>query len=573
QAALRAHRYESAERRMSATYDLDMEIEEDKKKRRMAVDQCRASTVMDFVQRVRESRTAQDRRRAQKRVTYASVVQEMSVPQFGLGFALDTLLPKRHRTLHPEPKDRAAVTVQLEKCRLLVQLVSARNVPIRSLEEMGGIAVAPAASRQNNLAADDDLEEDFGTRKRIPVSSFVEVTFQDTRKRTTTCDGLAPLWKESLGFPFMPPMGDYSPAALAQVRDMVMVTMFDEVEYDDRGSGGYLDEESSIRREKHFLGSINIPFQTIYQEGRIDGFFRLTTPPVNLGYEQSSGLSTTGAVQTDEGAGGEVWLKCGAEDQADSLSFTCRSTYVRVLATLDPIPVVLPRESIQGNNQESQQLISASQRWMKRVREHSQHTQSREPELFVPDMFGNDVLICSRYLCPQEPPPGLDTISKCVHFVRLLPFLEDWQAFEGEGDMWCTSQQFLDILAGDDEEHAVLLHNYILCIIMKHEGYTGLSRRPIERTGRRTEVYIVIGRAMPEGNTIYVMVQELTKYDEPQSTVIWKPSTGDGFDARDRRCPLVNVYCVVSQDNVWANIQNVGKTCEMSLDLRDRKCW
>ncbi|CAN0359788.1 unnamed protein product, partial [Laminaria digitata] len=70
-----------------------------------------------------------------------------------------------------------------------------------------------------------------------------------------------------------------------------------------------------------------------------------------------------------------------------------------------------------------------------------------------------------RYLCPQDPPAGINTVSKCAHYVRLLPFLEDWQIFEGVDDMWCTSQQLLDILAGDDEEHAILLHNYILHLI------------------------------------------------------------------------------------------------------------
>ncbi|CAN0323168.1 unnamed protein product [Laminaria digitata] len=49
------------------------------------------------------------------------------------------------------------------------------------------------------------------------------------------------------------------------------------------------------------------------------------------------------------------------------------------------------------------------------------------------------------------------------------------------------------------------------------------------------KVYIVLGRAVPEGNTVYVMVQELTRYGEPRTTAIWKPSTGEGFNARDSR--------------------------------------
>ena len=42
---------------------------------------------------------------------------------------------------------------------------------------------------------------------------------------------------------------------------MIIISLFDEVEIDDRGSGGYLDDETSIRREKRFLGSVVLPFQ------------------------------------------------------------------------------------------------------------------------------------------------------------------------------------------------------------------------------------------------------------------------------------------------------------------------
>ena len=42
---------------------------------------------------------------------------------------------------------------------------------------------------------------------------------------------------------------------------MIIISLFDEVEIDDRGGGGYLDDETSIRREKRFLGSVVLPFQ------------------------------------------------------------------------------------------------------------------------------------------------------------------------------------------------------------------------------------------------------------------------------------------------------------------------
>jgi hypothetical protein len=63
----------------------------------------------------------------------------------------------------------------------------------------------------------------------------------------------------------------------------------------------------------------------------------------------------------------------------------------------------------------------------------------------------------------------------------MIPFMEDYQAFTGDLDLWCTAevsllrysayaghlpyaQEFLSMLAGDAEEHAILLYNYFLFI-------------------------------------------------------------------------------------------------------------
>eukprot|EP00903_Cladosiphon_okamuranus_P014903 g13800.t1 len=605
EATARAHRLKASGGHGSLLVDgdLDVEVDTDKQKKRMAVDHNR---VMDFVQRVRDSRTAQARRQAMKRVTYASVVQEEAVPQLGFSFGGGGLLPKPKRALRPEPRERAAATVQLDECRLLLQIVSARNVPVRAAEE-GATPISPKpALRQQQrtkdqagnrdemdgvgspLGDDDDFEEERVIRQKGTLSSFVEVQFQGTRKRTNVYEGLTPLWKESLDLPFTPPMADFSPANLAQVHEMIIISLFDEVEFDDRGVGGYLDDESSIRKEKRFLGSVVLPFQTVYRAGRVEGVLRLDVPAVNLGYDQihAGGVGidpgdATSAVQEEEGPPGEedeagVSLTSGPGNPASPAALVNkadRSTYIRVLATLDPIPIVLAKDRIAGSNQEPPALVAAGARWMKKVNDITKLPEGvPSVQLFVPDMFGNDILL-TRYLCPQEPPIGLNTVNKCAHFVRLLPFLEDWQMFEGVDDMWCTSQQFLDILAGDDEEHAILLHNYILHLIMLKEGISGANRRPPGRTGLRTEVYIVTGRAVPEGNTMYVMIQELTRYGEPRTTAIWKPSSGEGFDARDARCPLVDISCVASQENVWACLHRNVRPCDLNLDLVDEKTW
>jgi hypothetical protein len=40
----------------------------------------------------------------------------------------------------------------------------------------------------------------------------------------------------------------------------------------------------------------------------------------------------------------------------------------------------------------------------------------------------------------------------------------------GELDLWCTTEQLLDIGAGDEEEHAVMLYNMLYYLSLKDKG-------------------------------------------------------------------------------------------------------
>ena len=130
--------------------------------------------------------------------------------------------------------------------------------------------------------------------------------------------GGSPLWRQTISLPFIAPQGDFSPDSLNQVRDMMYFTLFDEIIEDDSERGGIstikylallneriyftiaqmdiyityvlglLDGENPIRVEKRFLGSFSVPFETIYNEGRIEGVFRIDTPTINFGYDHSA---------------------------------------------------------------------------------------------------------------------------------------------------------------------------------------------------------------------------------------------------------------------------------------------
>jgi coiled-coil and C2 domain-containing protein 2A len=97
--------------------------------------------------------------------------------------------------------------------------------------------------------------------------------------------------------------------------------------------------------------------------------------------------------------------------------------------------------------------------------------------------------------------------------VSLIPQIEDNQAFAGQlPDLWCTSQEFLDLGAGDVEEHAILLCNYFNYIDQAQGKDTFQS-------------YLVLGLGYPEGRTAYVM----RRNKENNHAELWNPLRGEAY--------------------------------------------
>ena len=82
---------------------------------------------------------------------------------------------------------------------------------------------------------------------------------------------------------------------------------------------------------------------------------------------------------------------------------------------------------------------------------------------------------------PQPPPAELGkSKQQLLRFVSLIPYLDD-SSLGAKLDVWNTSDSFLELCAGDSEEHAVLLCNYLL-----HEG---------------KEAYVVLGTGIASNPT------------------------------------------------------------------------
>ena len=530
----------------------------------------RAARIADFLQRVKMN-VAKGRRRAKQGakagrgpVHTDDVVKDAPLPDitFDLTGLFDFLKPVRK--LRPVRRRAAPAESHPDRCELVVNIQKAFNLPQRANPAPSAYGQDPAdvrrsyGSRQMSRGGYGQQGGDGGgfpgpggfPGESPELAAFVEVTFQGVTSRTRLASGASPSWQESLVLPFRPPGGDFSPAALQGCEDVVSIVVFDErVEPAEQTYGARGAAASGSSTSKAYLGCVDVPVAALYRAdgGKLEGVLPIDQPPVLLGY------------QPGRGSGNGVQSK------------PALSVYIQFNPALAK-PEPTPTDAGPG---EDDATLRHAKNWEKECRAVGRHAKQRPYRALATDAMGRSVLL-PRYCAPATLPPGFEgavaddaTLRQLLRFVHLVPHVTDMDAFNLPPgmDIWTTSAEFLDMCAGDSEEHALLMLGFL------------------RQLG--VEAYVVLGVSAVDSDAAMVFTpggqgRRPGRDGQPHSycalledAMIWDPMAGTMFGVYDSAAGALmgEIAVAFDGDNVWGNVQLAARPHEMGWNFNDHAAW
>ena len=475
---------------------------------------------------------------------------------------------KPRRKLRPTRRRARAEESHPEYCEVVINIQKAFNLPVRSGGGGGG------GRGMNRGGGYGDDRGGFGAGFGGELQPYIEVTFQNYTTRTRVASGSSPSWQESISLPFRPPGGDFSPAGLVNMSDAIEITLFDEVHEEPERSYGAASRTRNGGSEttsttRHFLGKINVSVASLYRagDGKVEGVLPFEQPRALIGYDTPPPVANATGRGGVPGAGGlspQIRASLGVYIQ-----------FAPALAKPDPGP----SDAGQG---EEDALLRHGQKWEMDARGANKSCKHRPYVSAVTNAQGRSCLL-PRYVAPAALPPGFQgavadepTLRQLLRFVHLVPHVSDMEAFETPAnvDIWTTSAEFLDLCAGDSEEHALLLVGYLLTL--------------------GVEAYIVLGVSAADANAAMVFTpggqgraaQNMTRHGgrngDPnayapmlEDALMWDPFSGEVYSVYDSSCSacMGEIAVVFNADNIWANVQPRARPHEMHWNLNDSAHW
>ncbi|KRX04663.1 hypothetical protein PPERSA_04478 [Pseudocohnilembus persalinus] len=329
-----------------------------------------------------------------------------------------------------------------------------------------------------------------------------------------------------------------------------------------------------LQVDNYFLGNLSIPVCQVIKNPAQNATYKINRPLVLFGYC----LDTSHSYQ---------------RSQASKLKFVKPDIPTTINLSINITPQIdLPEDQdleYYGNKVDSELLFTAKN-YLEGLRKTKQFGK-RHIKLWAQDLKNNSYFL-PQFVHPEGLEPPFDVndascIEKAARFVSLVPFKLENERFKDVPDSFMTCQQFLDIKGGDFEEHAALLCNYFIYIDKKLGG---------EHANFKS--YIILGKAIPEGETYYVLRMKSDQTGEYQSVEIWNPQTGDPYVCKSRTykstfcyciptgsgkdnsledndvaCPLTQVGCIFDNENVYINMQKEIAPHQIDWNISNTKKW
>ena len=397
------------------------------------------------------------------------------------------------------------------------------------------------------------------------LAPFVEILFGNHAARTKAQIGCFTSFNEAITLPVEGKQGqELSPRYLWALDDPVTINFFDEISVQTDGqvagrdgadTSKYKpatgDPRITVTMERRFLGSLRIPFSSIFKARTLQGSVKIDVPPGMLGYVSHPSGAPTAQV------------------------------YLTVTPQV-PHPEPAVDELRAGESQDLQLRVTE---WQQEV---FQRTKGRNrASIMAVDKAGTSVLAL-RYVSPIAPPPrwlpgaapaGLTGLRMLAWFVSHVPFLGDDNMEKDRDDVWCSASDFIRLGAGDEEEHACLLAGYFLhrgeeAFVVSGTSTTCASDYFVLTTGRGHDPsrYHVARGAARKPQDLKTGLADGGAVDTSRMR-LWNATKGTSFDVLDPKCELRSVSVVFNSANAWANVQNGDHPWALSWNLDDPRLW
>ncbi|XP_053676351.1 coiled-coil and C2 domain-containing protein 2A [Anopheles nili] len=448
-------------------------------------------------------------------------------PSFGaLSLAFLEIFGPR-RPLKPSrrsPNSRASVRVSdVTRFKIIVTIVRAFGIPMRTEDYQ-----ASSIGRRSSIMSSSNGRFSFRTSN---VRPYVTVSLKDCILRTSTADGTAPTWNEQLEVPL--------DTSTDQMRKHLHIDLYDEYMEDLLEDDRTRPTEVYQRISSRWLGQLRIPISTIYLNQRMEGTFEIKTPPILFGYDRQ--MQGNQPSDVPESYGGPIGLIGGT-----ALPDMRELTHVTLFISLEPLT---ERSSLDTGGLECVELERIKTRIYMWHHEYRHEFPARAVVLPLVTLLGGKRICATRLLGPLPIPFVMDELSESMirRYVSLIPVHYSVDPCSQLGGIWLTNKEILTMMCASPKDLGVLLVCFYLQL-----GY---------------EVWLIFGNSVLMGDTTFVLLLDGGDY------FIVDPCSGKKYSSTDTYCPLNRIYLIVSQTNVWGNIQKENRVFLTQLDVRKSGFW